>query len=88
MKVPLVTRKVDGRSHGRTKVDGSLPKVLHKHKMLTEGPADAWKVHGRSHRGTKVDGSLPKVLRKHGMLTEVPMDVRKVDRRFCSLTEG
>ena len=78
-------RKVDGRSHGRTKVDGSLPKILHKYRMLT---AYAWKVDGRTHGCTKVDGSLPKVLHKHGMLTEVPMDARKVDARFHSLTEG
>ena len=88
MKGPEETPKVDGRSHGCTKVDGSLPKVLHKHRMLTEGPVDTWKVHRRSRGCTKVDGSLPKVLRKHRMLTEVPMDARKVDIRFHSLTES
>ena len=64
MKGPAETLKVDGRSYGRTKVDGSLPKVLHKHKMLTEvpwthgkfteGPTDAGNVDGRSRGPTEI----------------------------------
>ena len=43
------------RSHRGTKVDGSLPKVLRKHGMLTDVPVDARKVDTRFHSLTKVD---------------------------------
>ena len=78
IKGPVETRKVGERSHGHTKVDGSVPKVLHKHRML----------YGRSRGRMESSRKVPWMHKSWRKSTESPAQARNVDGSFHGCTES
>ena len=72
MEGPVDSWKVDGRSHGLSRVDGSWQNVLLQHRKLTEGHMDK----------RKVDKCWRKVLLLHNQWLEGRGNVQKLDKIY------